>query len=37
MKRKIGHHEREAWIMAAILPFIIVVGVIAGLIVRWLR
>ena len=35
MKRRLGHHEREAWIMAAIPLAIIVIGIVAGLIVQY--
>jgi hypothetical protein len=37
MKRRRGHHEREALIMAAILPAIVVIGIVAGLLVAWLE
>lgn len=36
MKRRTSHHKREALIMAAILPAIIGVGVVAGIVVQWL-
>jgi hypothetical protein len=36
MKRRLGHHEREAWIMAAIVPATIVIGVVASVIVQYL-
>ena len=34
MKRRIGHYQREAWIMAAMLPAIVVIGMAAGTIVQ---
>jgi uncharacterized membrane protein YcjF (UPF0283 family) len=34
MKRRRNHFEREAWIMAAIVPAIIVIGVIVGIVVQ---
>lgn len=36
MKRRIGHHQREAWIMAAIPLAIMAIGIIAGVIVQYL-
>jgi hypothetical protein len=34
MKRRPNHFEREAWIMALLLPAIIVIGVVAGIVVQ---
>ena len=34
MKRRMGHYEREAWIMAGMLFAIIVINVIASAIVQ---
>jgi hypothetical protein len=36
VKRKRGHFEREAWIMALLLPAIILIGVVAGMALPWL-
>lgn len=35
MKPRINHYKREAWIMALLLPGIVVIGVVAGVIVQW--
>ena len=35
MKRRLGHHEREAWIMAGTWLAMILVGIVAGLIVQY--
>ena len=37
MKMKMGHHEREARIMAGMLIFIVVFGTIAGIVVQRLH
>jgi hypothetical protein len=29
-----GHHEREAWIMAAILPVLVLAGIITGIVLQ---
>jgi hypothetical protein len=34
MKRRIGHHEREARIMAAMLPAVVSIGIVAGIVAR---
>jgi hypothetical protein len=36
MKRPVGHHQREAWIMASISFAIMAIGIIAGVIVQYL-
>ncbi len=33
-KQRIGHHEREAYLMAALPPAIVVVGLVAAWVVR---
>jgi len=36
-KKRLQHFEREAWIMGLLLPAIVVVGVVAGFVVRSLQ
>ena len=36
MKRRTSHHRREALIMAAILPAIVLIGIVASLFVNGL-
>jgi hypothetical protein len=36
-KRVINHFEREAWIMALILPAIVLIGIVVGLALPWLQ
>jgi hypothetical protein len=37
MKPWRDHHRREAWIMALLLPAIVIIGTIAGFIMPWLH
>lgn len=36
-KKRVLHFEREAWIMALLLPAIVIIGLVAGMLVQSLR
>jgi uncharacterized membrane protein len=36
-KKRVLHFEREAWIMALLLPAIVIIGIVAGVVVQSLQ